>query len=81
MKSPLWPKPGQLKVAFGNMTDKAVEVSVAGKGAPNGPTLDLAPGKYDLSLKSGEREPDRGRAGGDLDGDGRPGGLLAIRAF
>jgi hypothetical protein len=91
MKSTLWPKPGQVKVAFGNMTDKAVEVSVAGKrvkiaagagrGAPNGPTLDLAPGKYDLALKSGEHEAIEAGPEEIWMAMVGPGGLLAVQAY
>jgi hypothetical protein len=91
MKSTLWPKPGQVKVAFGNMTDKAVEVSVAGKrvkiaaeagrGAPNGPTLDLAPGKYDLALRSGEHEAIEAGPEEIWIAMVGPGGLLAVQAY
>jgi hypothetical protein len=55
------PKPGQVKVLFGNMlgTDAVVTINNktikvgAGVGAkaPDGPTLDIPPGKYKYSLK------------------------------
>lgn len=91
IKSPLWPKAGQIKVAFGNITAKAAEVSVAGKKikvaagaggkAPDGPTLDLPPGKYDFTLKSGGRELiDAGPEEIWVMMVG-PGGLLAVQAY
>ena len=61
-KSPLLPKPGQVKLMLGNMRDKAAEVTINGKptkvaagaGAkgPDGPMLELPPGKYDIALKT-----------------------------
>ena len=61
-KSPLLPKPGQVKLMLGNMRDKAAEVTINGKptkvpagaGAkgPDGPIVELAPGKYDVALKT-----------------------------
>ena len=61
-KSPLLPKPGQVKLMLGNMRDKAAEVTINGKptkvpagaGAkgPDGPIVDLPPGKYDVALKT-----------------------------
>jgi hypothetical protein len=91
MKSPLWPKPGQVKLAFGNMRDKAAEITVggkkvkvaagAGKNGPDGPTLDLAPGKYDLALKSGGHETvDAGPEEIWIVMVG-PGGLLAVQGY
>jgi hypothetical protein len=91
MKSPLWPKPGQVKLAFGNMRDKAAEVTVggkkvkvaagAGKNGPDGPTVDLAPGKYDLALKSGGHETiDAGPEEIWIVMVG-PGGLLAVQGY
>jgi hypothetical protein len=91
MKSPLWPKPGQVKLAFGNMRDKAAEITVggkkvkvapgAGKTGPDGPTIDLAPGKYDLALKSGGHETiDAGPEEIWIVMVG-PGGLLAVQGY
>ena len=62
-KSGLLPKPGQVKAMFGNMAGAAavftldkksvkVAVGVGSKGT-DGPTLDLAPGKYTLMVKVG----------------------------
>ena len=55
------PKPGQVKVIFGNINgaeaaitfnNKTIKVAAgAGTKSPNGPTLDLAPGKYKYSIK------------------------------
>ena len=90
-KSPLFPKPGQIKVAIGNITEKAAEVTIAGKTikvpagagtkAPDGPTLDLPPGKIEVSLKGGAG--DSFQAGPDqiwmaMIG---PGGLLFVQAY
>jgi hypothetical protein len=91
MKSPLWPKAGQAKLAFGNMTDKAAVVTVAGKSVriaagaggkkPDGPTLDVTAGKIDMALKSGGHETIE--AGPEeiwmiMIG---PGGLMAVQAY
>ncbi len=90
-KSPLFPKPGQIKVAIGNLTEKAAEVTIAGKKikvpagagtkAPDGPTLDLPPGKIEVTLKGGAK--DTFDAGPDeiwmaMIG---PGGLLFVQAY
>jgi hypothetical protein len=55
------PKPGQVKILFGNINDadaaitfnnKAIKVAAgAGTKAPDGPTLDVPPGKYKYSIK------------------------------
>jgi hypothetical protein len=57
----LAPKPGQVKVLIGNILDTAAEVTIAkqtikvgahvGVKKPDGPTLELAPGKYKVSVK------------------------------
>jgi hypothetical protein len=90
-KSPLFPKPGQVKIGLGNINDKAAEVSVNGKKvkvpagagakAPDGPTLDVAPGKIQVELKGAP--PETIDAGPDqiwlvMVG---PGGLLPIQAY
>jgi hypothetical protein len=56
----LLPKPGQAKVVFGNTLKSGVVISVnkkriklgadVGAKEPNGPKLDLAPGKYKIKL-------------------------------
>ena len=61
-KSGMLPKPGQAKILLGNMlpTDATVTIrgqtirikAGAGAKAPDGPTLDLPPGKYKYSLKA-----------------------------
>lgn len=60
-KAGVLPKAGQAKVLFGNMLDKEAVVTVSGKTikvgpgvgskAPDGPSLDLPPGKYKFSFK------------------------------
>jgi hypothetical protein len=60
-KAGLLPKPGRVTIAFGNMSDGDAVVTVgkvgvkirAGVGAkkPDGPTLDLPPGKHKVTLK------------------------------
>jgi len=60
-KAGVLPKAGQAKVLFGNMLDKDAVVTVSGKTvkvgpgvgskAPDGPSLDLPPGKYKFSFK------------------------------
>jgi len=62
-KSGLLAKPGQTKLLFGNYLETEAAITIAGKtikvpaGAgskgPDGPTLDVAPGKYPYKLKGG----------------------------
>ncbi|RUP10979.1 hypothetical protein [Hyphomicrobium sp.] len=62
-KSGLLAKPGQTKFLFGNYLDTEAVITIAGKtikvpaGAgskgPDGPTLDVQPGKYPYKLKGG----------------------------
>ena len=57
----LAPKPGRVKVLIGNILDTAAEITIAkqtikvgahvGVKKPDGPSLDLAPGKYKVSVK------------------------------
>ena len=64
-KQGVLPKPGQAKVLLGNITQTSATITInkqsytvaAGVGAkaPNGPTFDLAPGKYQFSIKLGSR--------------------------
>ncbi|MBG1231462.1 hypothetical protein [Aestuariivirga litoralis] len=90
-KSPLFPKPGQVKLALGNINDSAAEVSVNGKKvkvkggagakAPDGPTMDVAPGDIKIEVKGAP--PEIIKAGPDqiwmvMVG---PGGLLPIQAY
>ena len=68
MKSPdaakkigMMPKPGQVKIMFGNINDAAAAITFnnktinvaahAGTKGPDGPTLDVPPGKYKYSIK------------------------------
>jgi hypothetical protein len=91
-KSPLLPKAGQVKIMFGNMGDKAAEVMIGGKtlkvpvgaGAkgPDGPIVELAPGKYEVALKSAAQR-ENVETGPDeiwmvMIG---PGGMLAVQAY
>lgn len=65
-KSGLMPKPGQTKILFGNILETPATLVIAGKTikipggagskAPDGPTLELAPGKHAYSLK-GSKAP------------------------
>ncbi|MDE2386043.1 MAG: hypothetical protein KGO53_15645, partial [Alphaproteobacteria bacterium] len=88
-KSPLAPKPGMVKLVFGNLSDKAATVSIAGKqvklkpgeGAkgPDGPTLEVKPGKLSATMKGADAAAFE--AGPDeiwMVGVG-PGGLIAIK--
>jgi hypothetical protein len=60
-KAGMLPKPGQVKVLLGNMTESEAVVTInrqtikvsagAGSKGPNGPTIDLPPGKYKISFK------------------------------
>ena len=61
-KSGMLPKPGQAKILLGNMLPADATVTIKGKTirikagagtkAPDGPSLDLPPGKYKYSLKA-----------------------------
>ena len=60
--SPLAPKPGMVKLVFGNMSDNAADVVVGGKHvkmtpgqgakAPDGPTLEVKPGDITVQSKN-----------------------------
>ena len=94
-KAGIMPKPGQGKVLFGNMIEPDAVVTInrqtvkvgAGVGAkaPDGPSLDLPPGKYKFSFKIGNKpaqsdefEIGANEAWGILIG---PGGALALHAY
>ena len=89
------PKPGQVKVLFGNINDAAATITFnnktikvaahAGTKGPDGPTLDVAPGKYKYSIKlpgrpvqSDEVEVGADETWGLMIG---PGGVLALQAY
>lgn len=87
--SPLAPKPGMVKLVFANMSDKAADVSIAGKhiklaarqggAAPDGPTLEVKPGDFTAQVKG--LKPEAFTTGPDeiwMVGVG-PGGLMAIK--
>ncbi len=94
-KAGVMPKPGQVKVVFGNMTELEAVVTIAGKTVkiaagigvkkPDGPTLDLKPGKYKVTLKLAGK-PAQGddvdvgadEAWGLMAG---PGGVLALNVY
>ena len=94
-KAGVMPKPGQVKVVFGNMTEGEAVVTIAGKTVkiaagigvkkPDGPTLDLKPGKYKVTLKLAGK-PAQGddvdvgadEAWGLMAG---PGGVLALNVY
>ena len=87
-KSPLAPKPGMVKLVFGNMTDKAADVAIAGKhvklaamqgsAGPDGPTLDVPPGKLTAQIKGTKESFTAGPDEIWMVGVG-PGGLIAIK--
>ena len=87
-KSPLAPKPGMVKLVFGNMTDKAADVAIAGKhvklgamqgsAGPDGPTLDVPPGKLTAQIKGAKESFTAGPDEIWMVGIG-PGGLIAIK--
>ncbi len=94
-KAGIMPKPGQAKVLFGNINPAAETITfnskpvsvAAGVGVknPDGPTLDLAPGKYKYSIKlagkpvqSEEIELGPDEVWGVMIG---PGGVLALQAY
>jgi hypothetical protein len=94
-KAGILPKPGQIKVLFGNINDaegtitfnnKAIKVAAgAGTKGPDGPTLDLPPGKYKYSIrlpgkpaKNDEVDIGTDETWGLMIG---PGGVLALQAY
>jgi hypothetical protein len=94
-KAGILPKPGQAKVLFGNINDKEGTIifnnkpirvaSGAGTKAPDGPALDLAPGKYKYSIRLPGKpaQDDEVELGADeiwglMIG---PGGVLALQAY
>jgi hypothetical protein len=94
-KAGLLPKASQGKLVLGNVTEAEAEITVnkrtvkvgPGVGAkkPDGPMMDLAPGKYDVSFKSAGKPVQResvtigkDETWGFLIG---PGGGLALQAY
>jgi hypothetical protein len=94
-KAGLLPKPGQVKIMFGNINsaeaaitfdNKTLKVAAgAGTKGPDGPLLDLAPGKYKYSIKlpgkpaqSDEVEVGADETWGLMIG---PGGVLALQTY
>jgi hypothetical protein len=94
-KSGIMPKPGQAKVMFGNINGAAAAITFnnktinvaagAGTKSPDGPMLDVPPGKYKYSIKLPGRpsESDVVEVGADetwglMIG---PGGVLALQAY
>jgi hypothetical protein len=94
-KAGIMPKPGQAKIMFGNINtaeaaitfnNKTIKVAAgAGTKEPDGPILDLPPGKYKYSIKlSGKPvQNDEVEIGADetwglMIG---PGGVLALQAY
>ena len=89
------PKPGQVKIMFGNINEaaatitfnnKAIKVAAhAGTKGPDGPTLDIPPGKYkySITLPGRPKQSDEVALGADeiwglMIG---PGGVLALQAY
>jgi hypothetical protein len=94
-KAGIMPKAGQVKIMFGNINaaeaaitfnNKTIKVAAGtGTKAPDGPTLDLPPGKYKYSVKLTGRpaQSDEVEVGADeiwglMIG---PGGVLALQAY
>jgi hypothetical protein len=94
-KAGIMPKPGQAKVLFGNINAAAETITfnnkpvsvAAGVGVknPDGPALDLAPGKYKYTIKlagkpaqTDEIELGADEVWGVMIG---PGGVLALQAY
>jgi hypothetical protein len=93
-KAGVLPKPGQARVLIGNPNDSEAVVTInkqtlrvkpgAGAKNPDGPMLDLAPGKYQVSMKMGAKsatetiEVGADEAWGLLVG---PGGLLPLQVY
>jgi hypothetical protein len=77
-----------VKLVFGNMTDKAADVAIAGKhvklaakqgsAGPDGPTLDVPPGKLTAQIKGAKESFTAGPDEIWMVGVG-PGGLIAIK--
>lgn len=94
-KAGVLPKPGQARVLFGNASPAAAVITInkqtinvgAGVGAkaPDGPSIDIAPGTYTYSIKSGARS--MGSEKIDIGADETwgiivgPGGGLALRVY
>lgn len=93
-KAGIMPKAGQAKVLIGNPNDSEAVVTInkqtfrvkpgAGAKNPDGPMLDLAPGKYQVSLRMGGKsanetiEVGANEAWGLLVG---PGGVLPLQVY
>jgi hypothetical protein len=93
-KSPMAPKPGQAKLAMVNPNETEVTVTInkktikvapgVGTKAPDGPSLDLPPGKYKFSVKqagksySDEIAVGAGEVWGLMFG---PGGALPMKVY
>lgn len=94
-KSGLLPKPGQVKLLFGNMLDNEATITInkqavkitAGVGAnkPDGPSIELPPGKHKYTLKVGNKQIEAETlevAAGDIWGLlVGPGGTLPVQMY
>lgn len=94
-KAGILPKPGQAKILFGNAQNAEAVITIekqtvkvppgAGTKGPDGPTLDLPPGKYKFSSKvaSAPEQTDEVEAGADEIWDllVGPGGVLALQMY
>ncbi len=94
-KAGIMPKPGQAKVMFGNINGaaaamifngKTINVAAgAGTKSPDGPMLDVPPGKYKYSIKLPGKPAENDEV--DLGADETwglmigPGGVLALQAY
>lgn len=94
-KAGLLPKAGQVKLLFGNMIDKEATITIgkqtvkvgagAGGKKPDGPSIELPPGKHNYVLKIGGKQVEAETieiAAGDIWGMMvGPGGALALQMY
>ena len=89
------PKTGSVKILFGNMLEGEASITIdkktvkiaagAGSKKPDGPTLEISPGKHTISLKTpgkGAQTEEVEVAAGDVWGLlAGPGGVLALQMY
>ncbi len=94
-KAGLLPKAGQVKLLFGNIIDKEATMTInkqtvkigagAGNKKPDGPSIELPPGKHSYTLKIGGKQVEADTieiAAGDIWGVMiGPGGALALQMY
>lgn len=94
-KGGVMPKPGQVKFIFGNINEADATITFNGKPikiakgagtkAPDGPSLDLPPGKYKYSIKPAGKPAQNEEVDAKADETWGlmvgPGGILALQAY